>query len=126
MALTRRTLRTIFGLLSLGALGTSTALATVPPKSVVPSEGRSAGGQDVADRLGAIRHAVSVIIAESAGLSPGDPNIQKAWWGNWHGGWRNGGWRNGGWRNGGWGWHNGGWHNGGWRNGGWPNFWQNW
>jgi rSAM-associated Gly-rich repeat protein len=105
MALTRRTLRAIVGLLSLGALGTSTALAAVPPKSVAPFEGRSAGDQDAADRLGAIRHAVSEIIAENTGLARGDPNIQKAWWGNWHGGWRNGGWRNGGWRNGGWGWH---------------------
>jgi rSAM-associated Gly-rich repeat protein len=117
MAMTQRTLRTIVGLLSLGALGTSAALAAVPPKSVAPSERNGVAGQDVADRLGAIRRAVSEAIAEHAGLIPGDANIQKAWWGNWGRGW--GGWRNGGWRN-------GGWRNGGWRNGGWPNFWRNW
>jgi rSAM-associated Gly-rich repeat protein len=120
MAMTQRTLRVIVGLLSLGAVGTSAALAAVPPKSVAPSERGGAAGQDVADRLGAIRRAVSEAIAEHAGLIPGDPNIQKAWWGNWGRGWGRGrGWRNGGWRN-------GGWRNGGWRNGGWPNFWRNW
>jgi rSAM-associated Gly-rich repeat protein len=122
MAMTQRTLRVIVGLLSLGALGTSAALAAVPPKSVTPSERNGAAGRDVADRLGAIRRAVSEAIAEHAGLIPGDPNIQKAWWGNWGGGrWGRGrGWRNVGWGVG------GGWRNGGWRNGGWPNFWRNW
>jgi len=120
--MTQRTLRAIVGLLSLGALGTSAALAAVPPKSVAPSERDGAAGQDVADRLGAIRRAVSEAIAEHAGLTPGDPNIQKAWWGNVG---RGRGWRNVGWGAGG-GWRNGGWRNGGWRNGGWPNFWRNW
>src|SRR5215469_370882 len=125
MAMTQRALGTIVGLLSLGALGTSAALAAVPPKSVAPSERDGAAGQDVADRLGAIRRAVSEAIAEHAGLIPGDPNIQKAWWGNWGRGWGRGpGWRNVGWGIGG-GWGNGGWRNGGWRSGRCPNLWRN-
>jgi hypothetical protein len=65
---------------------------------------------------------VSSATADATGIAPGDPNIVKAWWGNWGGpafGWRNGGWGNGGWHN----WHNG-WGNGGWHN--WHNFWHNW
>jgi rSAM-associated Gly-rich repeat protein len=118
MAGTLRMLRAIVGLLSLGSLGVSAALAAVPPKSEAPPSGEaSVAGQGVADRLSAIRRIVSRVTAEHSGLALGDPNIEKAWWGNWHGG----GWRNGG---GGWGgWRNGG---GGWRNGGWPNFWGNW
>jgi hypothetical protein len=45
----------------------------------------------VAERLAAIRHAIS----EGAGaVEPGGE--QQFAWGNW---WRNGGWRNGGWGN---------------------------
>lgn len=77
----------------------------------------------VAERLAAIRDAVSQAAEPAAGQS----EKQLAWWAwrNGGGGWRNGGawWRNGGWGNGGW--RNGGWRNGGWRNGGWPNFWRN-
>jgi rSAM-associated Gly-rich repeat protein len=124
----RRTLKILAALLPLGALGISVALAAVPEK---PNQ-RSGTGDDpalnIADRLQAIRSAVSKVTAEQAGLAPGDPNIEKVWWANWHpgwGGWRNGGW---GWHNGGGGWLNGGWHNwrNGWGNGGWPNFWRNW
>ena len=108
MAGTQRMLRAIVGLLSLGSLGVSAALAAVPPKSEAPPSGEaSVAGQGVADRLSAIRRIVSRVTAEHSGLALGDPNIEKAWWGNWHPGWRNGGW---GWRNGGWhNWHN--WHN---------------
>jgi rSAM-associated Gly-rich repeat protein len=119
MNATRRTLKILTALLPLGALGISVALAAVPGKP----EGRSSPALNVADRLQAIRSAVSHVTAEQAGLVPGDPDIEKVWWGNWGGGWRNGGWgwRNGGWRNAGWpNWRNG------WGNGGWPNFWRNW
>jgi rSAM-associated Gly-rich repeat protein len=131
MISTRRTLKALAALLPLGALAISTALAGTPVKPIVtPSQetpGRETGAQSgVAERLKAIRSAVSQVTAEQTGLQPGDPNIQKAWWGNWRPGWGNGGWRNGGWGNGGWrngGWGN--WHNG-WGNGGWHNFWRNW
>ena len=85
-----------------------------------------AAERGVANRLQAIREAVSEITANQTGLEPGDPNVGKVQWLNFGvPGWRNGGWnnwRNGGWRNGGWG--NGGWRNGGWNN--WHNAWRNW
>jgi rSAM-associated Gly-rich repeat protein len=126
MAAKRGILESLAALLPLGALGISTALAAVPGKTELHNSSDAAAPRSVAIRLGAIRNAVSKTTAEQAGLVPGDPRIQKAWWANWHpggGGWRNGGW---GWRNGGWG--NGGWPNwhNGWHNGGWHNFWRNW
>jgi rSAM-associated Gly-rich repeat protein len=135
MTRTRRMLKTLASLLPLGALGVSIALAATPAKPIIGSgnedaASRDVAGRDVAGRLRAIRAAVSEVTAEQAGLQPGDPNIQKAWWGNWRPGWwGNGGWRNwhNGWGNGGWG--NGGWGNGGWGNGGWHNChngWGNW
>jgi rSAM-associated Gly-rich repeat protein len=125
MTRTRRMLKTLASLLPLGALGVSIALAATPAKPIIGSgnedaASRDGAGRDVAGRLRAIRAAVSEVAAEQAGLQPGDPNIQKAWWGNWRPGW----WGNGGWRN----WHNG-WRNGGWGNGGWHNWhngWGNW
>jgi hypothetical protein len=60
----------------------------------------------VAERLAAIRQAVSDVAGDADKLRPGE---QQLAWGNW---WRNGGWRNGGWGN--------------WRNGGWHNWWHNW
>jgi rSAM-associated Gly-rich repeat protein len=134
MISTRRMLKTLASLLPLGALGVSVALAATPAKPIISSGNEDAATRDVAGRLQAIRTAVSEVTAEQAGLQPGDPNIQKAWWGNWRPGWGNGGWRNwhNGWGNGGWGnggWGNGGWRNGGWGNGGWHNWhngWGNW
>ena len=126
MISTRRMLKAIAVLLPLGALGVSAALAAAPAKMIANPGGDDAAKPGVAERLQAIRTAVSQVAAEQAGLQPGDPNVAKAWWGNWGpgGAWGNGGWRNGGWGNGGWhNWHNG-WGNGGWHN--WPNFWRNW
>ncbi|MEJ0020461.1 MAG: GrrA/OscA1 family cyclophane-containing rSAM-modified RiPP [Acetobacteraceae bacterium] len=116
MSSTRFTLRALAALLPLGAMGVSAALAAAPEPPAA-AEADPAARTGVAERLQAIREAVSEVTAEQANLEPGDPNILKAWWGN--GGWRNGGWRNGGWGNGGW--HN--WGNG-WPN--WHNFWRNW
>jgi rSAM-associated Gly-rich repeat protein len=140
MSSARSTIRVLAALLPLGAFGMSTALAAAPGKPFVAaaddnSASPSVTSASVATRLKAIRTATSQAVSEQAGLQPGDPNIQKAWWGNWHGGgwgwhggWGNGGWHNwhNGWGNGGWG--NGGWHNwhNGWGNGGWHNFWRNW
>jgi rSAM-associated Gly-rich repeat protein len=115
MSLTPRALKALMALLPMGAMGISSALAAVPPKPVHQD------ATQVAQRLQAIRSAVSQVTADQHGLPPGDPNIQKAWWGNFGPGL---GWRNGGWRNGGWG--NGGWRNGGWRNAGWPNWGNGW
>jgi hypothetical protein len=105
------------GVLPAGAVGASLLLAAALPagaKPDMPSDQAGIGrGGHVAERLAAIRDAVS----EVAGQGP-QRGVELAWWA-----WRNGG---GGWRNGGWGWRNGGWGNGGWRNGGWRNFWRNW
>lgn len=119
MISTRRTLRALAALLPLGALGISTALAATPAKPLSVAPGGDAAERDVAARLAAIREAVSDVTAEQTGLEPEDPNIMKAWWGNWwRPRWGNWGWRNGGWPN----WRNG-WGNG-WPN--WPNHWRNW
>ncbi len=117
-------LKALASLLPLGALGISVALAATPAKAAATDSDTEAAG--VAARLQVIRAAVSDITAQQTGLQPGDPNIVKAWWGNWRPGWGNGGWRNwgNGWRNGGWGNWGNGWHNGGWHN--WRNFWNNW
>jgi hypothetical protein len=71
----------------------------------------------VAERLTAIRDAVSVLTEEAGHeASPAD-GIARLAWGNW---WRNGGWYRP-WR--GWGWPNWrNWHN--WPN--WNNWWRNW
>jgi rSAM-associated Gly-rich repeat protein len=131
MSSVRRTLKVLATLLPMGALGVSSALAAAPGKPIASEVNAEVGQPDVAGRLAAIRSAVSQVTAEQSGLQIGDPNIQKAWWGNWaprfwanwHPGWGNGGWHN--WHNG---WGNGGWHNwhNGWGNGGWHNFWRNW
>jgi rSAM-associated Gly-rich repeat protein len=118
----RRTLKGLAALLPLGALSVSAALAATPGKPM--TEAAEMARPPVSQRLATIRDAVSRVTAEQSGLQPGDPNILKAWWGNWgprawgnwHPGWGNGGWGNGGWHN----WHNG------WGNGGWHNFWRNW
>jgi hypothetical protein len=96
-----------------GAVGLSMLLGSAAPSDAAA---RSADQQaalpdrpSVAERLTAIRQAVSDI-ARDGGKS--GPDEQQLVWGNW----RNGGWRNGGWRN----WRNG------WRNGGWQNWWHNW
>ena len=121
MSAPRRTLKALAALLPLGAFGISVALAAAPGKPIDQTITPDAAKPGVATRLATIRTAVSQVTADRAGLQPGDPNILKAWWGNWRPWWGNGGWRNwpNGWHNWGNGWHNGGWHN-------WPNWWRNW
>lgn len=136
MSSARRTLTALAALLPLGALGISSALAKAPTEPVASVTGSGAEQPGVAERLAAIRLAVSQVTADQAGLQLGDPAIEKAWWGNgpygggvWGngGGWKNwgNGWHNGGWRNA---WANGGWNNwhNNWHNGGWKNYWRNW
>jgi hypothetical protein len=146
MADDRKISKALAALLPRGALGASILLALTSSAC----EARSAPGAEsappanVAERLSAIRAAVSDIGAASPSRSAGSaefgpadsPTAEKTWWGNggwgrWHLGWGNGGpgwpnwhnWHNN-WGNGGWG--NGGWLNGGWNNGGWHNYWHNW
>lgn len=123
MSLRQKYLAILSGIVPVGVVGVSLLLGSTAPSAAsqepMAAQPRAADQPRVAERLAAIRDAVS----EVAG--PGSqPAAQQLAWGNW----RNGGWRNGGWRNGGGGfgnWHNGGWHNGGWHNG-WHNWWRNW
>jgi rSAM-associated Gly-rich repeat protein len=117
MLLRQRYRRILLSVLPIGAVGASLLLGLAAPakaEAELVSAQAVAGSQGrVADRLAAIRDAVSDI------AGPAGRRDQKvAWWAWRNGGWGNGGWRNGGWRNGGWG--NGGWHNG------WHNWWHNW
>jgi hypothetical protein len=105
-----------------GAVGASLLLGSAVPGS---AKEEPAGLQprifeptEVAERLAAIRGAVSDVAKDQA-AERADPKMRLAW-GNW---WRNWGWGlrpwwgwGGGWPN----WNN--WHN--WNN--WPNWWRNW
>jgi len=121
MVLQQKYLKILSGLLPAGAIGMVMALGAAAPAAADPEPmGAPLSAADqgrVADRLAAIRDAVSAV--DGAGASKSEEQV--AWWA-----WRNGG---GGWRNGGgWGWRNGGgggWGNGGWHNGGWRNYWRN-
>jgi len=113
----RRMVKALAALLPLGALGVSVALAATSTAQAAPMAAGNATQGNVANRLAAIRGAVSEIAGGQADTDAGDPNIQKAQWFNFAvPGWRNGGWNN--WRNGP-PWGNGGWHN-------WHNGWRNW
>jgi rSAM-associated Gly-rich repeat protein len=126
MSVRQKYLRLISEIMPAGAGGILLLLGSAAPGNAALSSAavQSPVSTPVAERLAAIRHAVSEAADIAAPSHGGD---QQLAWGNWwrnggwrNGGWRNGGWRNGGWRNGGWGnWHNG-WHNG------WPNWWRNW
>ena len=107
MSSPRRTLWALAALLPLGALGISTALASAPAPSAASGAVERPG---VAERLAAIRSAVSEIAADPAMPQPGDAGTETVAWGNWgnFNPWGNGGWRNG------------------WHNGGWKNYWGNW
>jgi hypothetical protein len=97
-----------------GAVGVSLLLGAAAPGDAAqhPADSHLSAGDrsTVAERLAAIRQAVSDVAGDAVRLRPGERQLA---WGNW---WRNGGWRNGGWGN---------WRNGGWRNG-WHNWWHNW
>ena len=123
MSLRQKYVKILSGILPAGAVGaslllgsTATSAANEHSATVQPS----ASDRDaVAERLAAIREAVSVVAdTEGKEAKPGDPNLRLAW-GNW---WNGGGW---GWGRpwGGWGWPN--WNN--WRNwNNWNNWWRNW
>jgi hypothetical protein len=119
MSLRQKYLKILSEVTPAGAVGISLLLGSTAPGDAsqhsLALQPSASASSNVAERLAAIREAVSDI-AEAAG-DPAQGEQQLAW-GNW---WRNGGWRRPGWRNGGW----GNWRNG-WRNGGWNNWWHNW
>jgi rSAM-associated Gly-rich repeat protein len=121
VTLRRKYRRILSSILPAGAVGAALLLGAAVPGVAREDPDLATDRAPVADRLAAIRQAVSEVAGGNS--RPAATGRQLAWWGNWRngGGW--GAWRNGG----GWGaWRNGGWRNGGWRNGGWPNFWRNW
>jgi hypothetical protein len=114
MSLRQRYLRVLLQIMPAGAVGVSLLLGATAPgdaaQHAADSRLPAAHRSPVAERLAAIRQAVSDIAGDAVRSRPGE---QQLAWGNW---WRNGGWRNGGWGN----WRNG------WQNGGWHNWWHNW
>ena len=128
----KRTSQALALLVPTGVLGISAALAGTQAEAEKTLASTASGSLSVAERLSEIRHAVSLVHANTIEDAESGVRLTLADWVNFGGGfgWRNGGWRN--WGNGGWGnggWHNGGWGNGGWGNGGWHNwhnFWHNW
>ena len=110
MSLRQKYLRALLQIMPAGAVGVSLLLGAAAPGDAVQHPADSllsaADRSTVAERLAAIRQAVSDVAGDADKLRPGE---QQLAWGNW---WRNGGWRNGGWGN--------------WRNGGWHNWWHNW
>ena len=79
--------KALAALLPLGALGVSVALAAAPGQPAAPAQQDDAAERGVADRLQAIREAISEITAEQTDLEPGDPNIGKVQWLNFGGSW---------------------------------------
>lgn len=117
MSLRQKYLKLLSEIMPAGAVGISLLLGSAGPGEAArdPAEVNPAAGRStVAERLAAIRDAVSDVAGTASTSRSGETQLA---WGNW----RNGGWRNGGWGN----WRNG-WHNGGWHNGGWHNWWHNW
>ena len=114
MSLQQRYVKILSGILPVGAVGVSLLLGSTLPSAANEHPETSqllASDQDaVAQRLCAIREAVSAVAGPAEKeTKPGDGNLRLAW-GNW-------------WNNGGWGWPN--WNN--WRNwNNWNNWWRNW
>ncbi len=123
MSLRQRYVRILSSMVPIGVAGVSLLLGSTTPAAAdqgpAAAQARAGDAAPIAERLAAIRDAVSD--AAGSGAKVEEIRPQLAWWA-----WRNGGggWRNGGggaWRNGG----GGGWRNGGWHNG-WHNYWRNW
>jgi hypothetical protein len=119
MSLRRKYLKILSEIVPAGAAGVSLLLGAAVPSAANPhpvaAQPPASGSVGVAERLAAIREAVSTVAGAEGTATPDDDNLRLAW-GNW---WHNWGWRP--W--GGWGWPN--WNN--WRNWhNWPNWWHNW
>jgi hypothetical protein len=116
MSLRHKYLAILSELVPAGIVGASMLLGLTAPGSASehPSGLQPRASATVAERLAAIRDAVSALAQEGERVSERD-DLHLAW-GNW---WRNWGW----WRPWRWGWPN--WPN--WRNwNNWPNWWRNW
>lgn len=118
MSLRQKYLAILSGIVPAGAAGVALLLGSAGPSAAnqdpAVAQPRASSEARVAERLAAIRDAVSTV-AQSETATHDERNLELAW-GNW---WRNGGWRP--W--GGWGWPNwNNWHN--WNN--WNNWWRNW
>jgi hypothetical protein len=122
MSLKQKYVNILSGILPVGAVGVSLLLGSTVPSAAnehPPTSQPLASNRDaVAQRLVAIREAVSTVVDPAdEETKPGDGKLHLAW-----GNWWNGG---GGWGRpwGGWGWPN--WNN--WRNwNNWNNWWRNW
>jgi hypothetical protein len=122
MSLRQKYFNILSGIVPAGAVGVSLLLGAAAPSvaSEEPAAAQPPAAEQsrVADRLAAVREAVSNVVGEQTAKRE-DKDLRLAW-GNW---WRNGGW---GWGYrpwGGWGWPNwNNWHN--WNN--WNNWWRNW
>jgi hypothetical protein len=107
LSLRQKYLKIISGLVPAGAVGMSLLLgATVP--SAASTQADASPAAPVAERLAAIRDAVSSLAGPDSTINP-DAGERRLAWGNWP--FWNNGWGN---------WNN--WHN--WPN--WRNFWGNW
>jgi len=121
MWLQKKYARILSEILPVGVVGASLLLGSTVPSAAnerpTSSQPFAADKDSVAQRLAAIREAVSATTDPTKkAAESGDGDLHLAW-GNW--------WNNWGWGRpwGGWGWPN--WNN--WRNwNNWPNWWHNW
>jgi hypothetical protein len=120
MTLRQKYVNILSGVLPAGAVGVSLLLGSTAPSAAnqdpAASQASTSDRDRVAERLTAIREAVSTV-AEPEGKAGKPEGDRRLAWGNW---WNNWGmyrpW-------GGWGWPNwNNWHN--WNN--WRNWWNNW
>jgi hypothetical protein len=122
MSLKQKYVNILSGILPAGVVGASLLLGSTVPSTAnehpPAAQPLASDGDAVAQRLVAIREAVSMVVDPAdEETKPGDGNLHLAW-GNW---WNNFGWGGRPW--GGWGWPN--WNN--WRNwNNWNNWWHNW
>jgi hypothetical protein len=123
MSLQRKYVKILSGMLPAGIVGVSVLLGSTVPSTAnehpATSQPLASDRDGVAQRLAAIRQAVSAVADQSETRAGNGGRLHLAW-GNW---WNNWGW--GGWGRpwGGWGWPN--WNN--WRNwNNWNNWWRNW
>jgi hypothetical protein len=120
MSLREKYSKILAGILPVGVVGASLLLGSAVPSAAndhpAASQPLASDKDAIAQRLAAIREAVSEVADPAANQTQSDDDLRLAW-GNW--------WNNWGWGRpwGGWGWPN--WNN--WRNwNNWPNFWRNW
>jgi hypothetical protein len=107
-------------LLPAGTVGASVLLGSAAPgigaEHPMAAQPEAASQDRVAERLAAIREAVSAVVVPDGSVGKPAKDDRKLAWGNW---WNNWGW----YRPYGWGWPN--WNN--WRNwNNWHNWWNNW